>query len=141
MTVLESIRVRYNDAIETIATVASIQDRRILAPFASSPTGDGSPHVELVGTTLYFVVSERGSEFERRPTSDSDELLYWLLSSVTASAAGVWELRHRRPGEDSRRLLFAKEVEILAALSPRWAERKKMELDCVLKSHPFVDRL
>jgi hypothetical protein len=99
---------------------------------------DGSPHVE-VSDAYYFVVRERGVELSRRRTSDLDELLYWILEGLASSIAWDFELRHRREGKDPRRQGFAKQVELLATLSPDWAERKRAEQAEILKRHPFRD--
>ena len=46
---------------------------------ASSPTHSGAPHIEIVGDEYHFVVTERGSEFERLKTQSVDDILYWLV--------------------------------------------------------------
>jgi hypothetical protein len=94
---------------------------------------DGTPHIE-VGSRYHFVV------FERRTTDDLDELLYWIFDGVTFSMASNFEVKHRRPGEDSRRQLFAKQIEFLERLSPEWAARQDAEHAEILSRHPFVDR-
>ena len=71
---------------------------------ASSATHSGAPHVEIVGDEYHFVVTERGSEFERRKTKDVDELLYWFVSGDVGQLARDWELKRRVDGQDSRRL-------------------------------------
>jgi Immunity protein 63 len=109
--------------------------------FHTNPQHDGSPHVERRDSEYHYVVTERGSEFERKTTSESDEVLYWLLSDVTFSAACSYELAHRIAGQDFRRLLFAKDVELLEQLSSGWAERKKMEIADILAEYPFDDTL
>lgn len=100
---------------------------------------DGRPHIE-VGDTYCFVVCERGRLFERRCSTDLDQLLYWVFAEVTLSIAIDHELRHRRPGEDSRRQLFARQLELLARLSPAWAERGAEEHRRLLEEHPFKDQ-
>lgn len=100
---------------------------------------DGTPHIEINGA-YDFVVSERGKEFERRSSSDIDELLYWVFRTVTFSLAADYECGHRRAGEDSRRQLFAIQLDMLKKLSPDWAEREDAYLRGVLRQHPFQDR-
>lgn len=113
------------------------------APATNLPTfgesrHDGTPHIE-VGTTYDFVVCERGSEFERRSTTDLDELFYWVFATITFSMACDFELRHRRAGEDFRRQLFAQQVALLSALSPDWAAKEEAEHARILEQNPFVD--
>ena len=106
-----------------------------------SPTHSGAPHVEIVGDEYHFVVTERGSEFERRKTRESDELLYWFVSGDVSQLARDWELERRVEGQDSRRWWFAKELEMLDALNPEWAKRKELHQNNVLKEHPFNDNI
>jgi hypothetical protein len=101
---------------------------------------EGSPHVELVDGKYDYVVTERGSELQRRTARDEDELLYWLMSDVTKGIAIRLEARHRRRGQDSRRQWFARDVELLGSLNPEWGERKRLEYIEVLSTYPFRDK-
>ncbi|GAB2959834.1 immunity 63 family protein [Hymenobacter coalescens] len=119
---------------------------RIRAPAWLLPTygfsEDGArPHLEADGHGLHYVVVERGQEQERRTTTDADELLYWVFQSVTFSMACDYEVRHRVPGQDFRRLLFQEQLRLLAALSPAWATRCAARLKRTLRSAPYDDSL
>jgi len=108
-------------------------------PFATRPQHDGSPHVERAGDEFHYIVTERGLELKRRTTSDPDELLYWLVSDLTWAMASDYELAHRAPSQDSRRLLFKKHVELLAAVNSGWSQRQQVEYERILVEHPFRD--
>ncbi|MEN3748509.1 Imm63 family immunity protein [Sphingomonas sp. HF-S3] len=122
---------------------------RVLVDQVGAPPGDpvsyggsrqdGTPHIEA-GSRYHFVVCERGNEFERRTTDDLDDLLYWIFDGVTFSMASNFEVKHRRTGEDTRRQLFAKQIEYLERLSPEWAARQEAEHAEILSRHPFVDK-
>ena len=107
--------------------------------FATQPEYGGGSYVERVGDAYAYVVSERGTEFERRITRDPDELLYWLVAELTFEMALEHELAHRREGVDSRRLLFEKHLELLGLAKPEWSATKRREYDDVLRVHPFQD--
>ena len=65
------------------------------------------PHVEVVGPLLHYVVVERGQELLRESFQElEEELLFRVFKDVTFQMAATFELRNRRPSEDSRRLLF-----------------------------------
>ncbi len=139
----------WTEGTEDVSALASIERQvRKLAEKIGAPTSylptfgqsehSGKPHVE-VGDAYFFVVCERGTEFERRRTDDRDELLFWVFSSVTFSMASDWEVRNRCQGEDSRRQLFAKQEELLAALSPEWAAREADDHRHIIERHPFRD--
>ena len=109
--------------------------------FATSPQHDGSPHIEANGADYYFIVTERGVELERQTTTEPEDILYWLVSDLTWSMASDYELSHREIALDSRRLLFQKHLELLAAVSLDWSNRKRLEYESVLRKHPFSDKL
>jgi hypothetical protein len=100
---------------------------------------DGTTHIELVDGKYHYVVTERGSEFERKIAENEDELLYWLMSDVTTSIALGLELNNRVLGQDSRRQWFPKNIELLSWLSTEWADRKESEYVKILAEHPFRD--
>ena len=127
-------------SIRAIAAKYGLQIGLAETPLFGTPQGDGSPYVEI-GDAYYFVVEERGIELERRETNDIDELLYWIFDGVTFSMSSDFELRNRRPGEDSRRQLFANQEELLGQLSGAWRERKQEEHKRILIHHPFNDVL
>ncbi len=106
----------------------------------TTPQHDGTPHVEVVGGKYHYVVTERGREFERRVTESEDEILYWLVSDLVFDLATKYELEHRVPGRDSRRLLFAKEIELMERVNPEWAERTRQKIRNILKEYPYRDR-
>lgn len=130
---VDDLRSRYYNCAARIGAPSEI------VAFRESPSQDGSPHVEYEGSDLCFVVTERGCEFERRRTKDGDVLLYWLVSDLTHQMACTYELRFRRPGEDFRRLLFEKQLELLGSLKPEWRTRREAELRLVLAEHPYRD--
>jgi len=87
------------------------------------------------------VLIERGKERERRLSRDPDNVLYWLIKDVTFPIGCDYELAYRVEGEDFRRVLFARQIELLARLDRRWAMRAMDELNAILVRNPFMDAL
>jgi ketosteroid isomerase-like protein len=114
--------------------------RQYASWFSTTATHNGSAHIELHGSVFHWIVTERGQELERRETSDLDEVLYWLMSDVTFNIATRHELHNRRPGEDTRRQLFAEQERLLNELRPEWAAKYRVRVAQILSAHPFVDR-
>ncbi len=108
--------------------------------FAMTPRDFGYPHVEVHEPEYHYVITERGNDYERRRTTDPDELLYWLISDLTWQMASDWELDNRIEGEDPRRLRFQHDIDLLSKVNAEWAERKKAYYEETLKSHPYHDR-
>lgn len=121
----------YGEACRAVGTADTVQTRR---------GDDGSAHIEVHGAELHYVVTERGSELERKRTSDVDDAAYWLVSDRVFSLACAWESKHRVRGQDFRRLLFAHELALLAKARPDWAQRKATEIAAILAAHPYDDQ-
>ena len=85
------------------------------------------------------MISERGTEYERKITSDIDELMYWIFSVVTFSMACDYELNNRIEDKDSRRIMFAKQEELFGILNRDWQERERKEHKSILINNPFDD--
>ena len=107
---------------EIEAEVARLSER-VTAPSNVYPTFGYSadfarPHTDAGVDQYHYVAVERGTEVFRKSTSDLDELLYWIFEGVTVSMACAYELAHRIPGQDFRRLMFSKQAELLASIDP-----------------------
>jgi hypothetical protein len=131
----------------TLSDIKSEVDR--LARLIGAPEGylptyghteDGArPHIEVDPSGYHYVVVERGQELERITTTDIDELLSTIFASVTFSLACDYELRHRKANQDSRRLMFRRQIDLLSILSPEWAVREGERHEEILLRHPFDD--
>jgi hypothetical protein len=130
---LDALRARFE------ALVAALDVSPYYKRFATSPLGDASPHIEYDGHTYAYVIRERDDELERRETRDPDDVLYWLVSDTARESALRFELAHRVPGKDFRRLYFAKHVELLQNIRADWGHRKRQEYGNILKRHPYSD--
>jgi len=112
----------------------------LLPTFGSTEDG-ARPHIEVVGDLPYYVVVERGQELVRESFLDDDALLERIFGGVTFEMACAYELRSRRPTEDFRRQLFAKQLDLLAMLDLEWSTRRRARLLELLSEHPFADQL
>jgi hypothetical protein len=98
------------------------------------------PHIEVDDAGYHYVVVERGREQLRDTTTDFDELLYWIFSGATHKLAFSYEAAHRVDGQDSRRLAFARQLELLDRVDPSMAARRRAEIARILESAPYRDR-
>ncbi|MBW2294061.1 MAG: hypothetical protein JRG94_17375 [Deltaproteobacteria bacterium] len=130
--------------VEEIRKAIARVARRVGASVSQLPTyghsdQSGRPHLELQGDTWSYVVCERGSEFERRETRDSKEILYWVFELVTSEMAFSFELQNRTANRDSRRVAFGRQLELLGSLDDSWAARALDHQRAVLAEHPYDD--
>lgn len=100
---------------------------------------DAHPYVEVDAERYHYVVNERGVETERFSTASLAELWYRVACDLTFSVAVAYEGRHRVRGQDARRIMFARQVELLHRVSHEWAARQAAEHEKILSRHPFVD--
>lgn len=101
---------------------------------------DGArPHIGVDRRGYHYVTVERGQELERLTTSDPNELLFKVFENVTFSLACKCELPYRIENQDSRRILFQRQVELLSMLSSDWGEREARSQEQTLRQHPFDD--
>jgi Immunity protein 63 len=121
--------------------VAACRRAKVQNVFLVTPQHDGGGHVELIGDNYHYVNTERGVELLRRVTNSEDELLFWLAKAAIFPEAVQWELQNRTPGQDSRRLLFARELELIGSMNDTWVDKLRSEFNKVLKQHPYNDSL
>ena len=79
--------------------------------------------------------------FEERTTKDGEQLLYWIMEIIISNMAYSYELEHRAPQRDPRRIAFAKELELFGIINKSWRQLKKSKLDEILKNNPFDDEV
>lgn len=109
--------------------------------FLTTRQDDGSPHIEIGENEYHFVSTERGLELSRRTTRSKDEILYWLISLDSFWMAVDFEFKNRVENRDSRRLIFARQIELMNKANPLWADRRQKEINAILAENPFTDDL
>jgi hypothetical protein len=97
------------------------------------------PHIEADSRGYYYVVREKGEERQRTFTIDPDDLLYWVFEHATSSLAIDYARDHQIHGQDSRRVHFARQLELLGRLSQGWRERCEKEINYALRHAPYSD--
>jgi len=103
----------------------------------STSDGFGTPHIEIDEIGYHYVVSERGTEFRRDTTRNLHTLLYWIFKGIVFEMASEYELNHRKPEEDFRRLLFSKNLELFKKLDNQWYAWEKEDIKNVLNETPY----
>lgn len=103
------------------------------------PIDDATPYIEVKNGKYYYIISEREEEYERRATRDYQELLYWNAEYISSCIASDYEMKHRQPNVDSRRLYFKTQLGLLNQINPMFAKRCRKERENILESHPFRD--
>lgn len=129
-------------SIATIRKKVREYGKKIKAPkklltVRTTTDGFGTPHIEIDKNGYNYVIWERGTEHERKTTNNLHKLLYWIFKDIVFDMASKYELNHRKSGEDFRRLLFSKELELFKKLDAQWFAWEKEDIDQILKNHPY----
>jgi hypothetical protein len=103
----------------------------------STTDGFGTPHIEIDKNGYNYVIWERGREHERKTTKDFHRLIYWIFKDIVFKIASDYELDHRNPNEDFRRLLFSKILELFEILDKQWFIWEKEDIESILKENPY----
>jgi hypothetical protein len=130
---VEEIKLKLN------AMIKVINPPQDYLPTHNWSEGSGRPHIEVHSNGYHFIVTERGNEFQRKVTQDLDELLYWAVSCVTHPMASQYELKHRIPNQDFRKLMFQKDIELLTEVKVEFAIKRQSEIEQTLEKHPYND--
>ena len=92
---------------------------------------NGIIHVNFYG--------DRGGLEEELQTTDIDDALYHVYSDRIFNMASTYAVKTCRPGEDDRRYLFAKELELFRMIDEKYYLRAKKEIEETLKQSPYHD--
>ena len=109
------------------------------------PTKDPKPSwgawYEMGDNGQYLCISTDERTYERnlRVFENEDELLYSLTDSLITDMAQRWELERRQPGVDSRRMWFARKIELFGYINHRWQQRASEEIKATLSRSPYRD--
>lgn len=125
-----------NQIYELGARAAIPRDQLLLRTVS---VGDGTPHLELQDTEFHYVIAERGFEFSRRKTVDLDEFLYWFFEVICSKLSFDYELHHRAEKKNSRRIAFARKMELMTSINSAWAANVQGDISNILASSPYSD--
>jgi hypothetical protein len=132
-------------SIDDIKTKVDELSKKINVPDSYLPTYgqmkyDAHPYIEIDDLGfVYYVVSERGTEFERKKARDIGDILYWIFERVTFRMAFDFELKNRIEDQDCRRIAFNKQEELLRMLDKKWEQMVVEDHKKILLSAPFDD--
>ncbi len=102
------------------------------------PNSDGTPYLEISNERYSYISSERGYEIFRVETDSLDEILYLIFSRITKRIATDYEISCRVPDQDSRKILFEKQLELLGVLNPEWKKIREREIAEILQRSPYT---
>jgi len=88
----------------------------------------------------YGGIGDRGAVTLER-TKSLFEVAYWIFEFQTSAMAFEYEKKHRIMGQSYRRIAFAKQLELMGLIGEDYRQRAELEINKMLKEHPFQDEL
>ena len=130
----------YSSLEKKAKTLASIINapERLLPQFGQSNQA-ACPFVLISFPYFYLVVSENGTIIEKKKFLTEDMLLYSIFERITFNMAMEYEVVHRAPNQDFRRILFSYQLVLMQRLSDAWKKRLQEKIDDILCTNPFSD--
>lgn len=107
--------------------------------YAGEATGLEGIYVYEDRGKYYFVTMERGQTKERLELESEEEVLWNVLNAVLFNIASFYASKNTAKGTDFRRALFAKEIELYSKFGEKFEERRRKEIEGILKEHPYND--
>jgi hypothetical protein len=98
---------------------------------------DGTPYIEIDDANYYYLAFDHDTRSINRKTQDLNELLFWVFADISFNMACLYELAHRDPKINYRKVIFSYQLELLDKLDPLWKERREREIDEILKFNPY----
>lgn len=100
---------------------------------------DGAPYVLIHEDKYWYISEERGEVYFEKTTKDFEELLYWIMDNFISSYSYQFELKNRIRGQDFRRIIFAKQIELFGLISDEWKVKKEKNIKEILGKSSFKD--
>jgi len=108
--------------------------------FSTEREDNGAHHLEYADGVYHYIVTERGLELAHETFTEKDELLYRLVSDTAFWMSVDHEFKNRVEGQDARRIMFAKWVELMERVGPEFAEKTRAKIAGILEENPYLDR-
>lgn len=93
------------------------------------------------GLYHYVGVGDRGGIEISKESKNVDEVLYEIYRDITFKEATKYAMINREKGKDWRRILFAKQLEMLRIIGNRFYIKRSNEIQEILKSNPYNDNI
>ena len=130
---IEELQNEYNGLLQRARPIPHVYR------FLTERSDDGTPHVEIIGDEYHFVSTERGLDLFRKSFGSKDEILYEMIALDTFWTGVDFEFKNRIESLDCRRMIFAKQLELLNLIDPEWGRRRAAEIEKTLVENPYSD--
>ena len=88
----------------------------------------------------YYVFTEKGKIREKKELVTEEDVLWYVLEVVLFNVAMDYAIKNRKKGEDFRRILFKKEIELYSRFGENFKMRKVEAINRILECNPYIDK-
>lgn len=103
----------------------------------SSPEG---AYIYMENDKYYYVFTEKGKIREKKELVTEEDVLWYVLEVVLFNVAMDYAIKNRKKGEDFRRILFKKEIELYSRFGENFKMRKVEAINRILECNPYIDK-
>jgi hypothetical protein len=89
----------------------------------------------------HYCCTERGEVTLNNRTHSLFEITYWAIESPVFNMASDYEKKNRVHGQDFRRVIFQKELELFEELGGNYRKRAEIDIDEILAVAPYNDNI
>jgi len=93
--------------------------------------------IYVTSAQYHYIIFEKGNISKHYKSEKIEGILYPLFKSITIVLASKYELKHRNGHEDTRRLRWKKQLELLKIVDIEFYEKRKKEIEELLKTFPY----
>lgn len=91
--------------------------------------------------TYHILYVEKGEIREKKIMLKKEDVLLYVIDIISFDIAMDYAEKNRKEGEDFRRELFRKEIEIYSLFGNEYERKKRNEIEKILKRNPYSDDL
>ncbi|MDL2325344.1 immunity 63 family protein [Ruminococcaceae bacterium OttesenSCG-928-A16] len=113
--------------------------RSMLDGRIGKPGQECVPYLYVQGENYVYECYERGQRIKHKTTQNQTIAMYWVYESLIFALAFKYELEHRNPLQDNRRLAFAKMSEWFLLIGTPFIEIWEQQLNHTLAIAPYSD--
>lgn len=116
-----------------------LNENSTLYPMFSEPDkvfNEGAS-IYVTSAQYHYIIYERGNISKHYKSEKIEDILYPLFKSITIVLASKYELKHRNGHEDTRRLRWKKQLELLKIIDIEFYEKRKKVIEEILKTFPY----
>lgn len=92
------------------------------------------------GVSYHYVFTEKGEVTSHKISDNLFELSYWIYDDQVFNIAFKYAKNNKENNQDLRRLLFAKEMELLGLIGENYRKKCEITIEEILKISPYNDK-